>query len=359
VYRWYKNLPGSFAGTKFKQNWWFAYQPATLLAYTDNSSCGDITAKTSSGTTARVQLLKWIQNAYTWTIVKDVWEIKRVLDLTINTSSPSQEVVNYAWNFVNNSLWGNVIEGTIIETPVSTVCTSWQWFNWTSCVTATVCADWLESITIWAWATLQTWACKNLWASTVWNWTDTPTNCGWFSTTNCNSWLTYLWNYYQWWRNEPVNTTTTVATYNWTFTWLLWHNNFVLWETTYRDWWQNEAWNTTPTRWTWTNPQWPCPTGWHIPSKNDWQLACNNILSTTCSNNMAYNSLIATKLRLPFAGYRNWYDGNYSNQSVEASYWSSTPNSTYAYFMFFNPSFIYPVSGNYRVYGYSVRCLKN
>jgi type II secretion system protein G len=393
VYRWYKNLPGSFAGTKFKQNWWFAYQPATLLAYTDNSSCGDITAKTSSGTTARVQLLKWIQNAYTWTIVKDVWEIKRVLDLTINTSSPSQEVISYAWNFVNNSLWGNIVEGSdsntnntvlnscnstepinatlIIWVPTSQNqawqninsanacyynCSPWYWFNWTSCILKAFCDDeqFVSEITLTNW---QTWSCMNQWATTVWDWASTLTSCS-NSPTNCNSWLTWVWDYYQWWRNEPVNSTS-VSTYNWVFTWLLWHNNFVNWEVTYQDWWQNEAWSSSPTRWTWTNPQWPCSTGWHIPSSTEWQSVCNTISWTSCADNSTTVTAMKTKLRLPLAGYRSWHNGNYFLVSSVANYWSSTPNTTKANGLYFNSSEIYISTSNWRSGGFSVRCIKN
>jgi prepilin-type N-terminal cleavage/methylation domain-containing protein len=138
VYRWYKNLPGSFAWSKFKQDWWFTFQPNNLVAYTDNNNCWDITAKTSSGTTARVQLLKWLQDAYTWTILKDVWEIKNIMDLVIDTNNPSQEVINYAWNFVNNNLGGDIIANA-----------------WSS-ISPTVPVDVVDFETEW-WYTVTTW----------------------------------------------------------------------------------------------------------------------------------------------------------------------------------------------------------
>ena len=94
------------------------------------------------------------------------------------------------------------------------------------------CIDWMTEIKL---KNGQIWSCMNLWATTVRDWVTQPINCWWVSTTNCNSSLTWLWNYYQWWRNEPVNTTITWSTYNWVFSWLLWHNNFVLWELNYSD----------------------------------------------------------------------------------------------------------------------------
>lgn len=74
---------------------------------------------------------------------------------------------------------------------------------------------------------------------------------------------------------------------------------------------------------------------------------------------MAYNSLIATKLRLPFAGSRYWDNGYYYFQSTNAYYWSSTPYSDYAYNLYFNTSYIDPADYSFRGNGFSVRCIKN
>lgn len=218
------------------------------------------------------------------------------------------------------------------------------------------CKKWMTEITLSNW---QVWSCLNLWATTVWDWITQPTNCA-ISPSNCNS-LTWLWDYYQWWRNEPINTTTRIATYSGTFSWLFWHNNFVLWWGLYWDWWQNETWSgSITTRWTWINPQWPCSTWRHVPSKDDWQTACNNILWTTCVNSMAYNSLIATTLKLPLAGYRNWENSYYDGQSGGAYYWSSTPYSAYAHAMIFGiGGGIGADSTSQRAQGLSIRCIKN
>jgi uncharacterized protein (TIGR02145 family) len=86
---------------------------------------------------------------------------------------------------------------------------------------------------------------------------------------------------------------------------------------------------------------------------------CNSVLWTTCSNAMWYNSLIATKLRLPFAGYRNRSTGYYNGQSSGSYYWSSSPYTTDSYHLAFNTSNIRPTSSNSRATGFSVRCIKN
>ena len=106
VYNWYKNLPSSFKSSKFKYDWWFDFTTNKLLAYTDNSSCTPLIDTTSY--TARVLLISWLKEAYSWTIIENEWEIKNITSLTISTNNPSQEVLNYAWNFVNNTLGWNI-----------------------------------------------------------------------------------------------------------------------------------------------------------------------------------------------------------------------------------------------------------
>lgn len=75
---------------------------------------------------------------------------------------------------------------------------------------------------------------------------------------------------------------------------------------------------------------------------------------------MAYNPLIATKLRLPFAGHRNRGIGDYAYEGTTAYYWSSTHYSFSAYDLAFNTSSgIYPANNFTRGYAFSLRCLKN
>lgn len=68
---------------------------------------------------------------------------------------------------------------------------------------------------------------------------------------------------------------------------------------------------------------------------------------------------IRTKLWLELSGYRNT-DGDFYSQGSNGNYWSSTPyDSTDAFSLAFNSSFLYPASYYYRTNGFSVRCLKN
>jgi len=312
-----------------------------IITWTGNLSLTWITIP--SMTSGDYKTATGIPNSFSW--------VANALGITDKTKLGMTVYGNdYIWVGSSSSSGGN---------PSNTNCVSWQWWNGSSCVTATGCTTWLTEITIWTWATLQTWSCMNLWATTVRDGSTQPTNCWWTSTTNCNSSLTWLWDYYQRGRNEPVNTITTVSTYNGIFTWLLGHNNFVLWETSYGDWWQNEAWNISPTRWTGVNPQWPCPSGWHVPSQTDWKSACDSISWTSCANSSITVTVMQNKLKLPFAGYRNRNNGYYNGQSTSAYYWSSSPGSPNSYGLYFNTSGIDPANNNSRANGFSVRCVKN
>jgi hypothetical protein len=64
-------------------------------------------------------------------------------------------------------------------------------------------------------------------------------------------------------------------------------------------------------------------------------------------------------LRLPFAGYRGRGNGSMYDQGILGCYWSSSPGGGAAYLLYFNSLNILSQNGNYRAYGYSVRCFKN
>lgn len=97
-------------------------------------------------------------------------------------------------------------------------------------------------------------------------------------------------------------------TFNWDFEN---QNKTSFWE--YYTWWGvNGFWN--------EGDQWPCPTGYHVPTKDEWNWIYN--IWKTCSNRTSgkwlesYN--FAYDLKLPFAGYNDmWY-------GVMWRYWSSS-----------------------------------
>jgi uncharacterized protein (TIGR02145 family) len=124
--------------------------------------------------------------------------------------------------------------------------------------------------------------------------------------------------------------------------------------------------------------QGPCPTGYHIPSQAEWIGLMStwwNIYSGQVTNSW-YNSsssnvtaefwgdnagtLWSDTLLLPLAGNR-YYDSSAPilNQGDYASYWSSSPNSTDARYLYFNPSYVGASFYDRRAYGFSLRCFQD
>ena len=108
---------------------------------------------------------------------------------------------------------------------------------------------------------------KNLWATTAWNYGDTDT-------------AATSWTMYQRWNNYwfPWNTTLTKTPTKQSVAWY-WPGNYYssstfVWDDSWNwmDRWgtsvnQNMRWYTT---WTDEAKRWPCPAGWHIPTKQEW-----------------------------------------------------------------------------------------
>jgi uncharacterized protein (TIGR02145 family) len=107
----------------------------------------------------------------------------------------------------------------------------------------------------------------------------------------------------------------------------------------------------------WRNPQnnnlWqgslginnPCPTGWHIPTKTEWEA------EAITDQNSGFNFL-----KLVLAGSRSRLSGNLRNIGTSSSYWSSSVsgNGTWSYSIELGLSTV-----NDRGLGGSVRCIKD
>ncbi|MDD2871273.1 MAG: type II secretion system protein [Candidatus Gracilibacteria bacterium] len=130
VFRGYKNLPGSFKGSKFKIDGGFDFTPNNLLAYNDNQSCSPITDKTNYS--ARITLLQGLQDAYSGTILKNVGEIKNITSLNIDLNNIDNSLVTFADNLVNSTLSSKIIPGDLKVT--NTVCSTNFTWSGTGCV---------------------------------------------------------------------------------------------------------------------------------------------------------------------------------------------------------------------------------
>jgi uncharacterized protein (TIGR02145 family) len=140
------------------------------------------------------------------------------------------------------------------------------------------------------------------------------------------------------------------------------------------------GWNSTPDNSsTWTNGN-PCPEGWRLPTKQDFQNLINGStpVGGTWINNQArglpsgaqgrllgYNTALCTMtdmagcIFLPTAGWRNSSTGAVESTGY-GEYWSSEQASlTTAYHIYFNNSNAAQASANPKGYGFLIRCVQD
>jgi uncharacterized protein (TIGR02145 family) len=135
------------------------------------------------------------------------------------------------------------------------------------------------------------------------------------------------------------------------------------------------GWNTTAA----SNGDWadssktandPCPAGFRVPTKAQWEAVLNTTLNPTRSlpgtwsnSSTNYSSGLrigsgATGLFLPTAGYRRDSNGSLSNRGSNGFYWSSTADgSSVSSYLLFDPEYALTISNN-RNLGFSVRCIE-
>jgi uncharacterized protein (TIGR02145 family) len=159
-----------------------------------------------------------------------------------------------------------------------------------------------------------------------------------------------------------------------------WYGNHVYFTGGIYDWHGNSATNKNDSLWNGTvSGNNPCPSGWRVPTRNEWYSIFNgNATSTTTGGNYLSSSgnrwtwnssgTLGYKISpdggttytlfLPAAGLRHYDSSTLDNVGVTSYYWSSTPISNYSYGLGFNSNNVNP--GNdyiFRDYGFSVRCV--
>ena len=116
----------------------------------------------------------------------------------------------------------------------------------------------------------------------------------------------------------------------------------------------------------WSETNNPCPTGWRIPTIEEWKMLYSNVRSVSWQGGVQiWTMQDGAKLHLPAAGFRRWdsgQTGGYSGgRGSTGYYWSSTPyNDMRAHIVRFFEHTPEKVEFNNMAYsyGHSVRCLR-
>ncbi|CAI9429190.1 Fibrobacter succinogenes major paralogous domain [Candidatus Ornithobacterium hominis] len=96
----------------------------------------------------------------------------------------------------------------------------------------------------------------------------------------------------------------------------------------------------------------PCPSGYHVPTVQEWQQFLNAVGSNVWSQNKLPN--------LAAAGYHRSRGGSLGSKRSSGYYWSSSASdSYYAHRMYFSGSYSSMFNNSDRAFGNSVRCLKD
>jgi uncharacterized protein (TIGR02145 family) len=97
----------------------------------------------------------------------------------------------------------------------------------------------------------------------------------------------------------------------------------------------------------------PCPTGYRLPTETEW-------IAERLSWNSNYNAAgaFASPLKLPVAGFREYFGGSLFGVGSYSDYWSSTVSGTYSIYLYLSSTIAY-LDDNSRANGSSVRCIKD
>ena len=115
----------------------------------------------------------------------------------------------------------------------------------------------------------------------------------------------------------------------------------------------------------------PCPAGWRVPDGGDygiWSTALGSldnfsesILYDETNEGMNFSGKFgsASTIWYPASGYRHYNDSSLRLVGDRGHYWSASPYSNVAYFLYFyDYGLVFPSDNSIRAFGCSVRCLQ-
>lgn len=270
--------------------------------------------------------LTFSRNAWTITY-KETWWVQSIYfnrarifpSSTISDASNTVSVWVYCewWNWwiYNNILWdySYTWEAISLEwwVPMLIWVDSWTTLGKTS--SWVNCLNWWHNIVLTTWSTLKLYI-------------DWVFKCS-RSTKNASSIYPILWFDYS---------------YRWEFTWAM--SEFIIEGDTWTEQEVTSYFNSTKWNYGYFVPdylhwdtQWPCPDGYHIPTKTDWENVVNAGISLGVISKTD-GSKIRKSLRLPRAWRRDYSYSNKKEDNISWRYWISTPytNSVYSWYLSFN-----------------------
>jgi type II secretion system protein G len=96
----------------------------------------------------------------------------------------------------------------------------------------------------------------------------------------------------------------------------------------------------------------PCPSGWRLPTRTEWQAEITAGSWTTSA------SAYASPLKLPAAGARSYSSAALGSVGSNGYYWSSSVTGSNSYSLYFDSSSA-DMGNYYRACGFSVRCVRD
>ena len=143
---------------------------------------------------------------------------------------------------------------------------------------------------------------------------------------------------------------------------------FIAYNKSNYDWYYTGSTSTDNTRWSSSESSKsiydPCPSGWRVPDGGDngiWSKAGFDYTTYDSTNQgISFSISSPSKTWYPASGYLDRNDGSLNYVGFSAYFWSASPYSNCACFLYFSYSgSVYPSDYWDRAFGHSVRCIKD